>query len=173
MDHVAFFRNVNQGQRGHPSTADLVAAFDAAGAPGATPFRSNGTVLFDADDPFRAIAGAAAWLDAGSVYHGTIFTRTVDFVAGLVDRHSTGGEAHRRELTIFAEEAEVADSLAALQAASDRRCAIIDHGPGWAVVENDADRQSNGTPTLEAILARPATSRGLPTLIALVDRFAV
>ncbi|HWR85528.1 MAG TPA: hypothetical protein VN200_06005 [Rhodoglobus sp.] len=50
MLHVAFFRNVNQGQRGHPATAELVSAF---GDVEAVPFRSNGTLVFDAHDPLH------------------------------------------------------------------------------------------------------------------------
>ena len=53
-----------------------------------------------------------------------------------------------------------------------RRCAVTDHGPGWAIVTNDRDRQSNGTPAIEAALGVRATSRGLPTLVRLVDRFS-
>ncbi|MFM2354033.1 MAG: hypothetical protein RLZZ608_1439, partial [Actinomycetota bacterium] len=33
--HVALLRNVNVGQRGHPSSDDLLRAFAAAGAPDA------------------------------------------------------------------------------------------------------------------------------------------
>lgn len=163
MEHVAFVRNVNQGQRGHPSTADLLEAFAAAGAT-ATAFRSNGTLVFEAADPTDVAAAVEARLDR------IVLSRPLAFVAEIVDRHGVGGEVHRRELTLFAEP-EVDAGLAAIEAAR-RHCAVIDSGPGWALVENGRDRQSNGTPTLEAVLGRPATSRGLPTLVALIDRHA-
>ena len=38
MRCVAFLRNVNQGQRGHPSTADIVAGFADAGCHDAEKF---------------------------------------------------------------------------------------------------------------------------------------
>ncbi|MCR2763794.1 hypothetical protein NQ152_09770 [Microbacterium sp. zg.B48] len=41
-------RNVNQGQRGHPSTDAILAGFADAGCPDAVTFQSNGTILFDA-----------------------------------------------------------------------------------------------------------------------------
>ena len=44
MRCVAFLRNVNQGQRGHPSTADIIAGFADAGCPDVELFQSNGTV---------------------------------------------------------------------------------------------------------------------------------
>ncbi|WP_375385063.1 GNAT family N-acetyltransferase [uncultured Microbacterium sp.] len=42
---VAFFRNVNQGQRGHPATSHLVEAMTDAGFTGIAGFRGNGTVV--------------------------------------------------------------------------------------------------------------------------------
>jgi uncharacterized protein (DUF1697 family) len=45
--HVALLRNVNVGQRGHPSTDDLLSAFAAAGATHAVSFQSNGTPLVE------------------------------------------------------------------------------------------------------------------------------
>ena len=49
MRHVAFVRNLNQGQRGHVTTAELVAAFVEAGCHDPVPFQSNGTVVFEGD----------------------------------------------------------------------------------------------------------------------------
>lgn len=170
-EHVAFFRNLNQGHRGHPSTADLVEAFAAAGVREAVPFRSNGTVVFSTADPHRVAEGALVWLRSHSRYEGTVFTKSVAFIAGVTDQHSGAEDAQRRELTIFAEDSVIDDAQQAAREARDRRCEITDHGPGWAVVVNFFDRQSNGTPTIEALINGPATSRGVPTLSGLVDRW--
>ncbi len=55
--------------------------------------------------------------------------------------------------------------------AARRRCRLLQTGPGWTVVLDERDRESNGTPVLERITGAPASSRGLPTLVQLVDRF--
>ena len=59
MLHVAFVRNLNQGQRGHVSTTDLVAAFDDAGCHDASPFQSNGTIVFSGEAAHAADAMCA------------------------------------------------------------------------------------------------------------------
>ena len=59
MRCVAFMRNVNQGQRGHPSTADIVSGFADAGCPDVEMFQSNGTILFSSAAPARVVESAA------------------------------------------------------------------------------------------------------------------
>ena len=75
------------------------------------------------------------------------------------------------ELTLFPAGHVIADDDTLAREAGRRRCAAIELGPGFAVVMNDNDRESNGTPTVQAVLGVPATSRGLRTLVRLVDRF--
>ncbi|HEY1529994.1 MAG TPA: DUF1697 domain-containing protein [Galbitalea sp.] len=55
MLHIAFFRNLNQGQRNSPITSQLVDAFTASGATAVRAFQTNGTVIFDAADPTAAV----------------------------------------------------------------------------------------------------------------------
>ena len=50
MKHVFLIRNVNLGQRGQPSTADLLGVFAAAGAVDAVSVQSNGTVIVESAD---------------------------------------------------------------------------------------------------------------------------
>ncbi|MEO6942062.1 MAG: hypothetical protein ABI238_01115 [Terrimesophilobacter sp.] len=59
MRSVAFFRNLNQGQRGCPTSATLDGAFAAAGASGIDLFQSDGTVVFSAHDPVICVEVAA------------------------------------------------------------------------------------------------------------------
>ncbi|GAA1467237.1 DUF1697 domain-containing protein [Microbacterium thalassium] len=169
--HIAFFRNLNQGQRGHPRTADLIAAFAAAGVGDAVPVRSNGTVVFDADDPVGVLADVAAELGVRGLFDDVILTRPLAFVEEVVGRYGALADAGRWELTLFDAAGSPADEAAVDAQARRRRCEVVARGPGWAVVRNDADRQSNGTPALEAVLGVPATSRGLPTLTRIVERF--
>ncbi|MDO8148281.1 MULTISPECIES: DUF1697 domain-containing protein [unclassified Isoptericola] len=167
--HVAFFRNLNQGQRSQPTTADLRAVFAEAGAAVAEPYRSNGTVVFAGDDPDAVVDDVLTALAVRTSYHDLVLVRPLAFLEQVVDRHA-GPDAHRCELTLFPGTTVIADDVLAHEAGR-RRCAVVDRGPGWAVVQNDRDRQSNGTPALEAAGARRATSRGVPTLAGLVERF--
>lgn len=172
MPHVAFLRNVNQGQRGHPSTADLKAAFADAGCPDAVVFQSNGTIVFDAPDAGSIVADALQALAARSGIEREGFWMPLPLVARIVDAHATERDAHRRELTLHGGGTVDRGALEVVREAARRRCAIVDAGPGWAVSLNERDAESNGTPVLERLTGLPATSRGLPTLIRLTDRFA-
>lgn len=172
MQQVAFFRNVNQGQRGQPRTADLLDAFRDAGIADAVAFQSNGTILFTTDDVSDAVVvDVTSRLTARALPVSQIFTRPFAFVQGVVARYGDRSNTRRFELTLFRDGQLIPDGSAAMQEARRRRCELVDHGPGWAVICNDRDRQSNGTPMIEAVLAVQATSRGLPTLERLVDRF--
>jgi len=171
MENVAFLRNVNQGQRGQPRTSDLVAAFAAAGAGEIHPFQGNGTVLFDAAAPDQVVDDVRLRLESAVGFATVVFARTLLFVEQIVEASADAAGLRRRELTLFDAEATIADETAAAVQATKRRCAIVEHGAGWAVFENQVDRQSNGTPALEAMLGTPATSRGLSTLVRLIDRF--
>lgn len=166
VDRVAFFRNLNQGQRGSPSTADLVAAFADARIPGAIPFQTNGTVFFTGGDPGDRVSDAlVARTGYGDVMFAVPLARIIEVVAGF----DAGPTADRRELSLFDPAGSIAEPA---PIPSRRRCTVLAHGPGWAVTENDRNRESNGTPTVEELIGAPATSRGIPTLRRLVARFA-
>ena len=47
---------------------------------------------------------------------------------------------------------------------------MLDASSRHALVLNHRERRSNGTPVLEELLGVPATSRGVPTLLRLLDR---
>lgn len=89
VQHVAFFRNLNQGQRGKPGTSDLVDAFSDAGFPDAVAFQSNGTVLFDTDAPEDAVRDVLSSLAARGTYSDEVYARPLTFIERLVDRFST------------------------------------------------------------------------------------
>lgn len=172
MHAVAFLRNVNQGQRGHPSSADVFASFVDAGAVAPQAFQSNGTVVFDADDPQAVLGGALAHLAARSGLERDGFWMPLARVAEIVDRHATRPDAHRCELTLHGDGVIDPTDPAVIAVARHRRCEIVDAGPGWLVCVNERDAESNATPIAERVTGGPASSRGLPTLVRLVDRFA-
>ncbi len=170
MRYVGFLRNVNHGQRGQPATAGVVAAFVAAGGDDVVPFQSNGTVVFDADDADEVVERAVAALAAhGHEREG--FWMPLTQVAEIVDAHATAVDASRRELTLHHGGTIDVDDPEVVAEAAKRRCVIVAAGDGWAVTTNERDRESNATPAIERIIEAPATSRGLPTLVRLIDRF--
>lgn len=169
---VAFLRNVNQGQRGHVTTGDVHGAFSDAGVAGAVTFQSNGTVVFYAVDPDVVIADVRASIAARAGFHLSIFSIDLACVEQVVDEGIGAPDADRRELTLFDAAAVFALSPEVDAIARTRRCTVLQSGPGWAVTANERDRESNATPTIEQIIGGPASSRGMPTLVRLVRRFA-
>lgn len=179
MTLVVLVRNVNLGQRGHPSAADLLAAFAAAGAADAMSVQSNGTVLVPSHDgaALDPAALAEAVEDALEVATGIrreVFALPLEAIAAVVDEHADRPDASRRELTVHAAPSPPLDDAAARDAERRGRCRIVatgEHdGVAWAVVVNDVERQSNGTPVLERLTGGPATSRLLATLRRVVER---
>lgn len=171
MRVVAFVRNVNQGQRGHPSTDQLLAAFAAAGLDAAVAYRSNGTVVFeqpDVRDPAEDIALALAELTG---LDREVFTLAVDQLAAIVAPHRQSSDLSRRELTVHRGVLDIGDA-AAVATATRGRCNFLASGPGWVVTANERDGESNATPVIERVTGGPATSRGLSTVVGVVERFA-
>jgi uncharacterized protein (DUF1697 family) len=169
MRHVAFVRNLNQGQRGQVTTADLVEAFEEAGCHDPAPFQSNGTVVFDGDAD--SAQDAALVLAARAGVAREIFTLTLDEVGAIVTDHAPAPDAARRELTLHAGKQIPVDTAAQAEAGR-RRCVLLDAGEGCTVALNERDRESNATPVLERLTGAPATSRGILTLERLIERFS-
>lgn len=170
MQHVAFFRNVNQGQRGQPSTADLVGAFADAGCPDAVPFQSNGTLVFAATEPDAVIADAVVALTNCTGLEREGLGMPLPALARIVDAHAAEADARRRELTLHTGDLIDPANPDMVRLAAHRRCTVVDSGPGWAVLLNEREQESNGTPVVERLTGAQATSRGIPTLVRLVDR---
>lgn len=171
--HVALVRNVNVGQRGHPSADELRAAFAEAGATDALSFQSNGTIVFtastaDADDLAQ---DAVAALARATGHEREVFTASLASLRPLVDEHGSAPDAHRRELTLHDGPELRPDTAGLLEAERRAHATVLEAGAGWVVTLNHRDRQSNGTPLVEQVLGVPATSRGLPTLLRVVGRF--
>ena len=166
---VAFFRNLNQGQRGSSSRLALLDAFTRSGASYAETFQVNGTVAFSADDPARCAEQVAEALAIASPWRDVVFVRQLDRVAEIllqVALEPTVDPGYL-EVSFFDEEHSVADLLPI----AGRRCEVIRGGTGFAITLNEQSNESHATPTVERALATRVTSRGLPTLRRLVARF--
>ena len=164
-------RNVNQGQRGHPSTADIVARFADAGCPEVQMFQSNGTIVFDSDDPAEVVASAAEAIAARSGQERDVLWIPLADLLAVVDAHGETPEPRRHEFTLHGGGTVDPQSADAVRLTALGSCAIVDAGPGWALVRNDVDGQGNATPVLERLTGTRASSRGLPTLLRLAARF--
>ena len=93
-------------------------------------------------------------------------------LTAIVEAHAIESDAARRELTLHGGGELAPEDPEVVRVASHRRCLIVDAGEGWIVSVNDRDRESNATPVAELLTGTRATSRGLPTLVRLIDRFA-
>lgn len=171
MQCVAFLRNVNQGQRGHPSTADVVGSFVDAGAADPRTFQSNGTIVFGSPHPAAIVQGAVRALAERSGLEREGFWMPLADVIAIVDGHADRPDVRRCELTLHGGGVVDVSDPVTVRAAAHRRCEIVDAGPGWIVTVNERDAESNATPVAERLTGGPATSRGLPTLVRLIDRF--
>ena len=162
MRHVAFFRNLNQGQRNNPTSEQVAAAMSAAGASSIRLVRSNGTVVFEVADVRDATGcadAAAAALAAVSGWSDLVFVRPIEWVAEILTFVNAAEDDPRQlELTVFDE------TLTPDRPLTGPRCAVVQSGPGFAIILNEFPRESHGTPTLERALGTKATSRGLATV---------
>ena len=172
MRCVAFLRNVNQGQRGHPSTADIMAAFADAGCLDAVPFQSNGTVVFEADDPPAVAETVVASIAARSGLDRDVFWIPFDDLVAVVDAHGTVPDPRQHEFTLHSGGTIDPADPEVVSEAAVRRCEIVDAGAGWALTRTQREGEGHATPTVEQLVGERASSRGLPTLVRLVDRFA-
>lgn len=173
MRCVAFMRNVNQGQRGHPSTADIVAGFADAGCPDVQTFQSNGTILFDSGEPADAVESAAEAIAARSGHDREILWIPLADLVAIVDEHGATPEPRRYEFTLHGGGTVDGHDRDVRKLTSEHRCSIVDSGPGWSLVRNDIEGEGHATPVLERLTDSRATSRGLPTLVRLVSKFGV
>jgi Protein of unknown function (DUF1697) len=162
---VAFFRNLNVGQRGSPSRDQLLAAFASAGATDVLSHQSNGTVAFTAPGDPRELADAVAErLATVCDYADLTVVRPVAWLRVLSLEDLPDG----CELTLYDGPEAFPEQLPFFH---ERAAATILAADGThAIVHNHVDRRSNGTPLLEKLLGVPATSRGAGTVLRLLDR---
>jgi len=174
VQQIVFVRNVNAGQRGHPSTADLIGAFVDAGFADVWAFQSNGTLVAESDaEPGAtsdALDRAMQALATRTGLEREAFTVRADDLVRILVADAAGPTWARRELTLHGGAVIDPTAIAVTSEASHRRCRVISTGPGRAVLENERDRESNATPVVERITGSPATSRGFPTLQRLITK---
>ncbi|WP_151081413.1 hypothetical protein [Nocardioides cynanchi] len=164
--HVAFFRNLNHGQRGSPTRDQLLEAFAAAHATEVTPFQSNGTVIFRAAEPTRVVDLARASLGVSAGWSDIAPVRRASWVRDLVDH--VGEVADNAEISFYDDHRDFPEPLP--WRPEGGRVTVVQADRLHAVSTNDEPRTSYATPTLEALLGIGVTSRGLATMQKLAER---
>ncbi|TQK18828.1 uncharacterized protein DUF1697 [Microbacterium sp. SLBN-154] len=129
MLSVAFLRNVNQGQRGHPSTAMIVEAFVSAGIDDAMPFQSNGTVVFEAADADGIVADVVGMLGARG-FPRDCFVMPASDLAAIARDWEGSPTLSRMELTVHSGGTLDINHQLATHEAERRRCRMMASGPG-------------------------------------------
>jgi hypothetical protein len=160
---VAFFRNLNLGQRrSHsPTRAELLQAFTDAGAVAATSFQVNGTVIFEpgSADPQALTDEVVALLTPVCGYADVALARPVMWLREL-DLEDLPRNA---EVSFFDAPDPFPAPLPWVAPEKDGLTVVrADHR--HAVSVDDLERTSGATWVLEALLGVPVTSRGVPTM---------
>ena len=157
---VAFFRNLNLGQRRSrsPTRPELLAAFEHAGARSATSFQVNGTVIFEADDDLQSLADRAVeLLTPVCGYQDAVLVRPVSWVLELdLDEVVANAEVSFFDAPPFPEPLPWTPETGGLT--------VVRADGRHAVSVNDLERTSGATWVLERLLGVPVTSRGVPTM---------
>ena len=166
--HVAFFRNLNLGQRGSPTRAQLLQAFEDAGAGDVVSVRSNGTVAFRSSAPVHTrdvvcsrLIQLTDWCDVAPV-------RDATWVLGVSERLAAV-EGHA-EVSLF--ESRRGFPAALPWRPDSGRLTVVAADRRHAIAVDDEPRTSDATPVLERLLGVPVTSRGAETVLRVADLLA-
>jgi len=176
MEYVAFLRNVNLGQRGAPTRAQLEAAFLEAGAARASSFLSNGTLVFSRARHLHSdlvVQCAGRLLRERHGLREPLFCRGLDRLSALVEEDPFGRCGMPPDgmpyLSLF-------DPTGALHAAvpiesARRDCTVfrIDKGEAFSHAQRVGGRSGYPTALLESVLRVPVTTRGWATIVRLVE----
>ena len=166
---VAFFRNLNLGQRRSrsPTRPELLEAFERAGATEAVSFQTNGTVIFECDqDPQSIAEDAVRLLTPVCGYDDVALARPVDWLREL-DLDEVPVNA---EVSFFDGPDRFPESLPWV--APRGGLTVLRADSGHAMSVGDVEGTSGATWVLEALLGVPVTSRGVPTMRRLQAKLA-
>lgn len=149
--HVVFYRNLNLGHAGSPDREQLEGALSRGGASKAKSFQTNGTVLFQADDPEGVVVEAATELLAAAAYDDAAIVRLVEDLEDLLalrvfEKHQSP-RTYRETMTFFQGGKNPDWSLPWTNSKDD--VDVLHVGDGVALSLIRKPRNSAGSPTLE------------------------
>lgn len=163
---VAFFRNLNLGQRrSHsPTRPELLDAFERAGASSASNFQVNGTIIFDATSDPQALADEVVrLLTPVCGYADTVIVRPVTWVLGLALDVPPPAE-----VSFFDGPDPFPEQLP--WEVPDAGLTVVRADALHAVSLDDLENTSGATWALERRLGVSVTSRGVGTMTRLQAR---
>ena len=176
MRLVAFFRNLNLGQRLAPSREGLELAFLEAGAASARSFQTNGTVVFNARSfktGLKVARFACEHLEQGSGFSEPVFVRSWDYLASLVQRQPFATDedsaVHAYAVTFLHPEADLGIELPAATARGDVR--VVEYTEAeilCASYKTGANLAGSPNVFAERLFGLPATTRVWSTIERLV-----
>lgn len=168
--HVAFFRNMNLGQvrSKSPTSLALVQAFADAGAEQVRNFQTNGTVVFQEDDPASVLAGVRPVLAGLTGYSDTVVTRPAGWLLGLADRLDATLPAG--EVVLF-DASTVPELELPWREPAQGLLTILELDEWHAVTSWSAVSPGSSSNTvLAGLVGLPVTCRGVPTMLRLAQR---
>jgi hypothetical protein len=164
--HVAFFRNLNLGQRGSPTKQQVLDAFAEAGATDVASVRVNGTVVFASSSPASTRDRVCSLLILRTNWCDVAPVRPARWIRGLAD-HLTGVDGNA-EVAFYDSRHDFPEPL---PWRPDRgRLTVVHADRRHAIAVNDEPRTSYATPVLERLLGLRVTSRGAATVLTVADR---
>ena len=164
MSYVALFRNLNLGHPGSPSGAVLVDAF--GGSASATNFQTNGTVVFETDDPSMAAERARVRLDAAG-FDQHFVVRALSDIAAIVSETPVVDPAENiyRLMVSFYDigvRPQIPVPLRSQDDLVEVRRVYDTHA--WSACWKPKNTAGNVTGFLESLLETPVTTRTAATL---------
>lgn len=164
---VAFFRNLNLGQRrsNSPTSAELLDAFAAVGASGAANVRTNGTVIFGHTGGQLMARQVVDLLTRVCGYHDVVCVRSARWVVDVARRLP---EEFDGEVCLF-DAPEPPPVAAPLEGPLGMEIVALSHRHA-VVVYPPGRRDGGANPFVADLVGVPATSRGFSTFRLLSER---
>lgn len=177
MRFAAFFRNLNLGRTGHPTTAQFTAALEAAGARDAVSVLSHGNAAFSAPGARQAtlIAQAACiHMQHTCGWNGAVHVRSIRQLARLIAAEpfatAPADGIHERCVTFLPANTAGLPALPLCSARRDLEIFRIEGGEAFSVTRLVGGRPGNVNGLLERLLRAPLTSRNWNTVMRVVER---
>ncbi|MEU1849984.1 DUF1697 domain-containing protein [Streptomyces sp. NPDC019990] len=170
--HVVFYRSMNLGHPGSPDRATLENALSAAGARGVKSFQTNGTVLFEADDPLSVVAEAAKALESAAGYTEPAMVRGLDLLVDVLGSAPFDGHedsrTYRKTFTFFDGGRPIELTLPWTNAKDDVDIVELREGLALGIIRKEKSNAGSPTAEIERLAGVPATTRTLGTIERLV-----
>lgn len=178
MKHVAFFRNLNLGRPKCPTKAQFETAFLDTGAPSASSFLTNGTMVFEAASAAAAksvLAAACEIMQASCGLVEPAFLRSMRQLTTLA-KGEPFAEVDEQQvyaccITFLHPKAKLdTGSLPFESTRGDCSIFACTGAEAFSTVQKNGNTVGSPNAMLEKLLRLPATSRNWNTVLRLLDK---